>query len=242
MAKIKNYSSVCQDVDRNTDPDSSGMRMVRVSYMYFLSKFTEFADTFFFLARKKFEHVSFLQVLQYRIPAQMFKSCLTLVAIGNTSWNNAPLRLGSRALASWRSRNVRRNRQLSGARFNVLLLLPSISRTRNAKVLVLEKVPHDFPDDPGNPNSTAEVTPNVISWFSVCGCFREEFGCYPRDSGVWLPVAVLTDKHNHNDLIFRTFLAILHERIHEKGELKSQEVEGISPKKKNPRESNSSIN
>ena len=30
-----------------------------------MSKFTEFADTFFFIARKKFAHVSMLQVCQF---------------------------------------------------------------------------------------------------------------------------------------------------------------------------------
>ena len=53
---------VCQDVDRSTVPGSNGMRMAVVCWLYFASKFTEFADTFFFIARKKFAHVSVLQV------------------------------------------------------------------------------------------------------------------------------------------------------------------------------------
>ena len=36
--------------------------MAIVCWLYFVSKFTEFADTFFFIARKKFAHVSMLQV------------------------------------------------------------------------------------------------------------------------------------------------------------------------------------
>ena len=55
-------SPVCQDVDRSTVPGSNGMRMAIVCWIYFMSKFTEFCDTFFFIARKKFAHVSMLQV------------------------------------------------------------------------------------------------------------------------------------------------------------------------------------
>ena len=45
----------------------SGMRMTRACWLYFMGKFLEFADTFFFLARKKFEHVSYLQVIHHSI-------------------------------------------------------------------------------------------------------------------------------------------------------------------------------
>jgi hypothetical protein len=38
------------------------MRMAICCWIYYMSKFTEFADTFFFIARKKFAHVSMLQV------------------------------------------------------------------------------------------------------------------------------------------------------------------------------------
>ena len=38
------------------------MRMVRVVWIYYISKFIEFFDTFFFVARKKFGHISALQV------------------------------------------------------------------------------------------------------------------------------------------------------------------------------------
>jgi len=58
---------LCQDIDRATDPDSKGMRMTRVCWLYFMGKFLEFADTFFFTVRKKFEHVSYLQVIHHSI-------------------------------------------------------------------------------------------------------------------------------------------------------------------------------
>nr|UZZ64689.1 fatty acid elongase elovl1e [Platychelipus littoralis] len=61
------YSWICQDVERDPDPNGSGMRMARITWIYFLSKFLEFCDTFFFLARKKFAHVSALQVTHHGI-------------------------------------------------------------------------------------------------------------------------------------------------------------------------------
>ena len=59
------YNWLCQDIDRDTDPNGSGMRMVRACWLYFLGKFLEFTDTFFFLARKKLDHVSWLQVIHH---------------------------------------------------------------------------------------------------------------------------------------------------------------------------------
>lgn len=56
---------MCQDIDRDSSPGSPGMRMVRACWLYFLGKFLEFTDTFFFLARKKFDHVSWLQVIHH---------------------------------------------------------------------------------------------------------------------------------------------------------------------------------
>merc|ERR1719219_1294308 len=54
----KHYNWVCQPMELDTHPDSDGMRMARVTHLYFLTKFIEFADTFFFIARKKFTHVN----------------------------------------------------------------------------------------------------------------------------------------------------------------------------------------
>ena len=62
---LTGYNWLCQDVDRNPDPDSPGMRMVRACWLYFMGKFLEFCDTFFFLVRKKMNHVSALQVPIY---------------------------------------------------------------------------------------------------------------------------------------------------------------------------------
>ena len=49
-------------MEKASEPGSPAMRMVAVVYVYYLSKFVEFLDTFFFVARKKFNQVSFLHV------------------------------------------------------------------------------------------------------------------------------------------------------------------------------------
>ena len=43
------------------------MRIAAICHLYFLTKFVEFADTFFFIARKKFTHVSRLQLIHHGI-------------------------------------------------------------------------------------------------------------------------------------------------------------------------------
>ncbi len=62
---LTGYNWLCQNVDRNPDPNSNGMRMTRACWLYFMGKFIEFTDTFFFIARKKFTHVSLLQVIHH---------------------------------------------------------------------------------------------------------------------------------------------------------------------------------
>jgi elongation of very long chain fatty acids protein 7 len=58
-----NFSLMCEPVDRSNDPDS--LEIAAVGWWYFISKFTEFFDTFFFIARKKYDHVSFLHVTHH---------------------------------------------------------------------------------------------------------------------------------------------------------------------------------
>nr|WDS84448.1 elongation of very long chain fatty acids protein 7 [Apocyclops royi] len=59
------YSFRCQPVDYSDNPKA--LLMVHACYMYYLSKFTEFFDTFCFVARKKFGHVSLLHVVHHGI-------------------------------------------------------------------------------------------------------------------------------------------------------------------------------
>ena len=53
---------MCQVVERDPDPEGPGMKMAWVVYLYARSKFVELLDTVFFVLRKKFTHVSALQV------------------------------------------------------------------------------------------------------------------------------------------------------------------------------------
>jgi elongation of very long chain fatty acids protein 7 len=59
------YSWRCQPVDYSNDPMAT--RMAHFCYIYYISKFTEFIDTFCFVARKKNQHVSMLHVVHHSI-------------------------------------------------------------------------------------------------------------------------------------------------------------------------------
>lgn len=59
------YSYRCQPVDYSTSP--LAMRMARTCWWYYISKFTEFFDTFFFILRKKYNQVSTLHVIHHGI-------------------------------------------------------------------------------------------------------------------------------------------------------------------------------
>jgi len=59
------YNWRCQPVDKTNNEQAN--RMVRVLWWYYISKLTEFFDTIFFVSRKKFEHVSFLQVFHHGV-------------------------------------------------------------------------------------------------------------------------------------------------------------------------------
>jgi len=62
---IGDYSFVCQPVDYSDSREAK--IMTHVAYVYYLSKFSEFIDTFAFVARKKFSHVSTLHVIHHGI-------------------------------------------------------------------------------------------------------------------------------------------------------------------------------
>lgn len=59
------YSFRCQPIDRSTT--GKPMRMAEIAWWYFISKFTEFTDTVFFVLRKKFDHVSPLHIVHHGI-------------------------------------------------------------------------------------------------------------------------------------------------------------------------------
>jgi len=60
-----NYTFGCQPVDYSNG--ESAIAMMWISYIYYLSKFSEFIDTFCFVARKKFGHISLLHVVHHGI-------------------------------------------------------------------------------------------------------------------------------------------------------------------------------
>ncbi|XP_058812942.1 elongation of very long chain fatty acids protein AAEL008004 [Topomyia yanbarensis] len=57
------YSFRCQPVDYSNNP--LALRMARTCWWYYISKFTEFFDTIFFILRKKYQHVSTLHVIHH---------------------------------------------------------------------------------------------------------------------------------------------------------------------------------
>ncbi|KAK6179707.1 hypothetical protein SNE40_012009 [Patella caerulea] len=59
------YSYGCQPVDYSNSPKA--MRMARVCWLFYFSKFIELLDTVFFLLRKKFNQVSFLHVFHHGV-------------------------------------------------------------------------------------------------------------------------------------------------------------------------------
>ncbi|CAH0388611.1 unnamed protein product [Bemisia tabaci] len=59
------YNLRCQPVDYSDSPRT--LRMVRVCWWYYFSKFTEFFDTIFFVLRKKTRHVSLLHVIHHGV-------------------------------------------------------------------------------------------------------------------------------------------------------------------------------
>ncbi|XP_078050496.1 very long chain fatty acid elongase AAEL008004 isoform X1 [Augochlora pura] len=61
----KGYSFRCQPVDYSTN--AMAMRMAETCWWYYISKFTEFFDTLFFILRKKNQQVSTLHVIHHGI-------------------------------------------------------------------------------------------------------------------------------------------------------------------------------
>ncbi|KAK0074094.1 hypothetical protein PV325_008788 [Microctonus aethiopoides] len=59
------YSLRCQPVDYSNNPKA--VRMAETAWWYFISKFTEFIDTFFFVLRKKYDHISTLHLIHHGV-------------------------------------------------------------------------------------------------------------------------------------------------------------------------------
>lgn len=62
---LTHYSLRCQPVDYSNHP--SALRMANGCWWYYISKFTEFLDTIFFVLRKKNDHISTLHVIHHGV-------------------------------------------------------------------------------------------------------------------------------------------------------------------------------
>ncbi|XP_044742303.1 elongation of very long chain fatty acids protein AAEL008004-like isoform X2 [Chrysoperla carnea] len=62
---LTHYSYRCQPVDYSYSP--LALRMARGCWWYYISKFTEFFDTIFFVLRKKNDHISTLHVIHHGV-------------------------------------------------------------------------------------------------------------------------------------------------------------------------------
>ncbi|XP_057668518.1 elongation of very long chain fatty acids protein AAEL008004-like [Diorhabda carinulata] len=59
------YSLKCQPIDYSTNPKA--LRMANLCWWYYISKLTEFADTLFFVLRKKTSQITFLHVYHHSL-------------------------------------------------------------------------------------------------------------------------------------------------------------------------------
>ncbi|XP_023018366.2 very long chain fatty acid elongase AAEL008004 [Leptinotarsa decemlineata] len=59
------YNFICQPLDTSTSPQA--LMMVSSMYWYFISKYTEFLDTIFFVMRKKYQQITTLHVIHHGI-------------------------------------------------------------------------------------------------------------------------------------------------------------------------------
>jgi len=78
------YSFRCQPVDFSQSPKA--LLMLHACHMYYLSKFSEFIDTFCFVARKKFNQVSLLHVVHHGIMPMSVWPGARYLASGHSSF------------------------------------------------------------------------------------------------------------------------------------------------------------
>ncbi|XP_030768348.1 elongation of very long chain fatty acids protein AAEL008004-like [Sitophilus oryzae] len=80
------YSFKCQPVDYTNN--EKAIRMARLCYIYYLSKLTEFADTVFFVLRKKDSQVSFLHVYHHSLTPIETWFLVRFIAGGHGTFSN----------------------------------------------------------------------------------------------------------------------------------------------------------
>ncbi|XP_055619399.1 elongation of very long chain fatty acids protein 7-like isoform X2 [Toxorhynchites rutilus septentrionalis] len=83
---IRGYSLTCQTVDYDDGPLSR--RMFNLCYVYYLSKLTEFADTTFFVLRKKQSQITDLHVYHHSLTPMEAWILTKFIAGGNATFPN----------------------------------------------------------------------------------------------------------------------------------------------------------
>ncbi|XP_055531730.1 elongation of very long chain fatty acids protein 7-like isoform X2 [Wyeomyia smithii] len=83
---LQGYSLTCQTVDYNDGPLSR--RMFNLCYVYYLSKLTEFADTIFFVLRKKQSQITDLHVYHHSLTPMEAWILTKFIAGGNATFPN----------------------------------------------------------------------------------------------------------------------------------------------------------
>ncbi|EDX13947.1 elongation of very long chain fatty acids protein 7 [Drosophila simulans] len=87
MAGWLNYYNLkCQPVDYSDSPSSK--RMLNLCYLYYLSKLTEFADTMFFVLRKKSSQITWLHVYHHSVTPLETWVLVKFLAGGNATFPN----------------------------------------------------------------------------------------------------------------------------------------------------------
>lgn len=83
---LQEYSYRCQPVDYSHSP--TALRMANLCWWYYLSKFTEFMDTFFFILRKKDNQVTILHLYHHTVTPLETWVCVKFIAGGHGTFSN----------------------------------------------------------------------------------------------------------------------------------------------------------
>ncbi len=75
------YSLVCQPADFSYNDDA--LQLVMVGYCFFISKFIDFLDTFFFILRKKNNQITFLHLFHHGIMPLSVWPCFRFIGGGH---------------------------------------------------------------------------------------------------------------------------------------------------------------
>ncbi|KAK7604933.1 hypothetical protein V9T40_006119 [Parthenolecanium corni] len=83
---LLDYSYTCQPVDYSHNP--TALRMANLCWWYYISKLTEFADTLFFVLRKKDNQISLLHLYHHSLTPIETWICVKFIAGGHGTFSN----------------------------------------------------------------------------------------------------------------------------------------------------------